>query len=72
VLALIGLWPKEPVVGRQHAAPARCRREPERIALTFDDGPDPDVTPKVLDILDSHHAKASFFVIGDKATATPG
>ena len=41
------------------------------IALTFDDGPDPDVTPKVLDILDSHQAKASFFVIGDKAAAHP-
>lgn len=38
-----------------------------RIALTFDDGPDPVVTPRVLDLLDRHGAKASFFVIGCKA-----
>lgn len=38
-----------------------------RIALTFDDGPDPAVTPRVLDLLDRHQAKASFFVIGRRA-----
>ncbi|MGC8834427.1 MAG: polysaccharide deacetylase family protein [Armatimonadota bacterium] len=34
------------------------------VALTFDDGPDPIVTPKVLEILKKHDAKATFFVIG--------
>lgn len=34
------------------------------IALTFDDGPGSETTPQVLDILDRHHAKATFFVIG--------
>jgi len=48
---------------------AATRKE---IALTFDDGPDPEVTPKVLEILDSHQAKASFFVIGERAAAYPG
>ncbi len=34
------------------------------VALTFDDGPDPQVTPQVLDLLDQYQAKASFFCIG--------
>ena len=42
-----------------------------RVALTFDDGPDPEVTPRVLDLLDDHGARASFFVIGRRAAAHP-
>ena len=42
-----------------------------RVALTFDDGPDPDVTPLVLDLLDRHGARATFFCIGQRATAQP-
>ncbi len=34
------------------------------VALTFDDGPDPDVTPRVLDALDGHGARATFFFVG--------
>lgn len=34
------------------------------VALTFDDGPDPEITPAVLDMLAEHQARASFFVIG--------
>jgi len=49
-------------------ASAAGRRE---ICLTFDDGPEPDVTPRVLDLLDSFQAKASFFCIGEKAAAHP-
>lgn len=41
------------------------------IALTFDDGPDLDVTPQVLDILDRYGVKASFFCIGERAAAHP-
>lgn len=40
-----------------------------KIALTFDDGPDPRFTPKVLDVLKKHNAKATFFVIGARAAA---
>lgn len=36
------------------------------IALTFDDGPDPDHTPKVLDVLRENNVKATFFLIGQK------
>ena len=35
------------------------------VALTFDDGPDPEITPQVLDLLDKYNAKASFFLIGE-------
>jgi peptidoglycan-N-acetylglucosamine deacetylase len=41
------------------------------VALTFDDGPDPTTTPKVLDALDAADAKATFFVIAKKAEAHP-
>lgn len=43
----------------------------EGVALTFDDGPDPEVTPRVLDLLARHSAKATFFVIGEKAERHP-
>jgi peptidoglycan/xylan/chitin deacetylase (PgdA/CDA1 family) len=42
------------------------------VALTFDDGPAPDHTPRVLEILARHGAKATFFLIGDRAVAHPG
>ncbi len=35
-----------------------------KLALTFDDGPNPSITPKLLDLLDRYNAKATFFVIG--------
>jgi peptidoglycan/xylan/chitin deacetylase (PgdA/CDA1 family) len=71
VLGLIGVWPRSRLLGANmlRLPDAAVRRN--EIALTFDDGPDADVTPRVLDILDVHQAKASFFVIGDKAAAQP-
>lgn len=45
---------------------------PKKIALTFDDGPDPEWTPKVLDILKEKKAPATFFVIGEEASNFPG
>jgi peptidoglycan/xylan/chitin deacetylase (PgdA/CDA1 family) len=41
------------------------------IWLTIDDGPDPIDTPRFLDLLDRHQARATFFLIGDKATRHP-
>jgi peptidoglycan-N-acetylglucosamine deacetylase len=43
----------------------------KRVALTFDDGPDPEWTPKVLDFLAEHHIKATFCVIGANAERHP-
>jgi peptidoglycan/xylan/chitin deacetylase (PgdA/CDA1 family) len=41
-------------------------------ALTFDDGPDPDVTPALLRVLAVHGARATFFVVGEAARREPG
>src|SRR5437899_10063916 len=42
-----------------------CRtNSPRKLALTFDDGPNPAITPKLLDLLDRYNAKATFFLIG--------
>ncbi|MFZ1991878.1 MAG: polysaccharide deacetylase family protein, partial [Alphaproteobacteria bacterium] len=45
---------------------------PHKVALSFDDGPDPVWTPKILDILKQKHAPATFFIIGANAEAYPG
>jgi peptidoglycan/xylan/chitin deacetylase (PgdA/CDA1 family) len=71
MLGLAGMWPRSTLLG------SNLRRLPEEsvsrreIALTFDDGPDPIVTPRVLDLLDQRQAKASFFCVGAKAAAYP-
>ena len=48
-------------------------RLPDRtaVALTFDDGPDPEATPRILDLLDAAGARASFFCIGVRAARHP-
>lgn len=71
VLALIGMWPRSQALGANmlRLPDAAIRRG--EIALTFDDGPDPEITPKVLDLLDRHQAKASFFCVGEKVAAHP-
>jgi peptidoglycan/xylan/chitin deacetylase (PgdA/CDA1 family) len=41
------------------------------VALTFDDGPDPQFTPRILDVLKQYQAHATFFVIGELANKSP-
>ena len=50
----------------------RFRTDRREVWLTIDDGPDPVTTPRVLDLLDEHRARATFFLIGEKATRHPG
>lgn len=52
---------------------AFCRKKTTEkiVALTFDDGPDPQYTPQVLDVLKKHHVQAAFFCIGQKAEMHP-
>jgi cellulose synthase/poly-beta-1,6-N-acetylglucosamine synthase-like glycosyltransferase/peptidoglycan/xylan/chitin deacetylase (PgdA/CDA1 family) len=45
---------------------------PKKLALTFDDGPDPEWTPAILDILKEKKAPAAFFMIGSNMEAHPG
>ena len=70
LLALFGLWPRSQVLGRTLVRLPPGERE-GRVALTFDDGPDPEVTPALLDQLDRCGAKASFFLIGERARTHP-
>lgn len=49
----------------------RLHRGKNQIVLTFDDGPTPGVTNKVLDILKKNEVKGTFFVIGSKAKTSP-
>jgi cellulose synthase/poly-beta-1,6-N-acetylglucosamine synthase-like glycosyltransferase/peptidoglycan/xylan/chitin deacetylase (PgdA/CDA1 family) len=45
--------------------------DPDAVAITFDDGPDPDWTPAILDILKARGLKATFFVLGSAAENHP-
>ena len=50
----------------------RIKRRGRKVAyLTFDDGPIPEVTPRILDILDRFGVKATFFMVGDNARRHP-
>ena len=70
-LTAAGLWPRSRLLGpnwtRLPAGAALARR----VAITIDDGPDPEVTPQVLDILDRFGARASFFCIGARVERHP-
>ncbi|MFM7029334.1 MAG: glycosyltransferase [Chakrabartia sp.] len=50
----------------------RTAYSPGKVALTFDDGPDGDWTPRILKVLAAKHAPATFFVIGENALIHPG
>ncbi len=52
-------------------APIKWRGQSDGVYLTFDDGPDENFTPRILDLLARLAAKASFFVVGEKATQSP-
>jgi peptidoglycan/xylan/chitin deacetylase (PgdA/CDA1 family) len=71
LLGLSGMLPRSHFLGGNLVRlPPRCYAR-RYVALTFDDGPDPEVTPRVLDLLDRHSAKASFFCVGQRVAAYP-
>jgi peptidoglycan/xylan/chitin deacetylase (PgdA/CDA1 family) len=49
----------------------RGPRDGRRLALTFDDGPDPEWTPRLLDALGAAGVQATFFLIGERAARSP-
>ncbi len=60
--------------GAHLLTPASARRGSpayRKMALTFDDGPDPDWTPRVLDVLAEKRVRASFFLVGERAARAP-
>ena len=69
VLTAAGLTPRSRLLGPNCThLPAAGRAQ---IALTLDDGPDPEVTPQVLEVLAAHGARATFFCIGERVAAHP-
>lgn len=49
----------------------RMNKNEKAVYLTFDDGPIPEITPWVLDLLDKYHIKATFFLVGDNVRKHP-
>jgi peptidoglycan/xylan/chitin deacetylase (PgdA/CDA1 family) len=71
VLAAAGLWPRSTLLGSNWSRlPAQAANKGE-VAITIDDGPDPDVTPQVLAQLEQHRAKATFFCVGERVLRHP-
>lgn len=71
LLTGLGLWPRSRLLGPNFTRlPEACAARGE-VALTFDDGPDPELTPRVLDLLDAHGVRATFFCIAEKAARHP-
>ncbi|WP_405015626.1 bifunctional polysaccharide deacetylase/glycosyltransferase family 2 protein [Kitasatospora sp. NBC_01539] len=60
-----------PVIDASGAQPRTAGPAAGTLALTFDDGPDPEWTPKILDVLRRHHVRATFFVVGTQVAAHP-
>ncbi|MEU6992379.1 glycosyltransferase [Streptomyces sp. NPDC046465] len=60
-----------PVIDTRGGREATLSVPDHRLVLTFDDGPDPKWTPKILDVLEEHHAHAVFFVTGTMASRHP-
>jgi cellulose synthase/poly-beta-1,6-N-acetylglucosamine synthase-like glycosyltransferase/peptidoglycan/xylan/chitin deacetylase (PgdA/CDA1 family) len=60
-----------PVVNLSGGVPKSLRMPAKTIALTFDDGPDPEWTPRILDVLRRHDARATFFTVGSHVAREP-
>jgi peptidoglycan/xylan/chitin deacetylase (PgdA/CDA1 family) len=80
VLAAAGLWPRSQLLGPNwirlpaHAKPGQAnlaQTAAPDVAITIDDGPDPNVTPQVLAQLENYRARATFFCIGESVLRYP-
>ncbi len=71
ILTACGLTPRSRWLGPNMTRLSASSVARGEIAITIDDGPDPEVTPAVLDILDRHGVRATFFCIGVRAQRHP-
>jgi peptidoglycan-N-acetylglucosamine deacetylase len=71
VLVGLSLWPRSTWMDANITRLPSAAAGAGRIALTIDDGPDPIVTPKVLEILEQFGGKATFFCIGAQVSEYP-
>ncbi len=69
-LAAAGLWPRSRLLGPNWVSLPRHSGE-SSVAITIDDGPDPEVTPQVLAQLAEHRALATFFCVGARVERYP-
>lgn len=69
--AAVGAWAAVHPQSQLFGPTLRLTRDSSAIALTFDDGPNPAATPALLDLLDKHDARATFFLIGRHVRAFP-
>lgn len=72
VLTAAAFVPRSALLGPNLARLPRAAAERGEVALTFDDGPRPEITPRVLDLLDAAGMKASFFLVGEEVERHPG
>lgn len=66
-----GLLPKSALLGSNLTRLPAAAIHRQEVAITIDDGPTPEVTPRVLEILETFGAKATFFCIGDRVQRYP-
>ena len=66
VLTAAGLTPRSALLGPNWTRLPESAAGRRQLAITVDDGPDPRITPRVLDLLDERGAKATFFCIGER------
>jgi len=71
LLGACGLLPRTHWIGRNMTRLPEAARARREIAITLDDGPDPEVTPRLLDLLDERGCSATFFCIGKRVLAHP-
>jgi peptidoglycan/xylan/chitin deacetylase (PgdA/CDA1 family) len=71
LLTVAGLWPRSRWLGPNLSRLSDSAASRGEVALTFDDGPDPEVTPQVLDALDAADARATFFCVGEAVSRHP-
>jgi len=65
-LAAAGLWPRSQLLGPNLIRLPAQSGVSAGVAITIDDGPDPEVTPQVLSQLAEHQAQATFFCVGER------
>jgi peptidoglycan/xylan/chitin deacetylase (PgdA/CDA1 family) len=71
LLTAAGLWPKSRLLGPNWTRLPAAAGGGAAIAITIDDGPDPQITPRVLALLEAHGARATFFCIGERVARHP-
>ena len=70
LISAAGLWPRSALLGPNWTRLPKAAG-PAVIALTIDDGPDPEVTPAVLELLAAAGARATFFCVGERVRQHP-